>query len=162
MSQVDPQVLRTALARYATGVCIATTRAADGTPAGLTITSFNSLSLDPPLILWSLDLNSSNLEVFRTSDRFAINLLGTGAVELARRFARSGGDKFDGLPFTTGPTGAPLIPGALVQLDCLTEGQHAAGDHVLFIGRVVGVAVGEGAPLLFCNRVFDALASAGV
>ena len=152
-------VLRSAMGRYATGVSIATTVAADGTPAGLTITSFNSLSLDPPLILWSLGLTSSSLEVFQASDRFAINVLGVEMAELARRFSRSGGDKFADLPVETGRCGVPLIPGAMVQLECLTEAQYPAGDHILFLGRVVGVAVGDGAPLVFWNSAFDALAS---
>lgn len=161
--EVGPKLLRTAMARYATGVCVATTTAADGTPAGLTITSFNSLSLDPPLILWSLGLNSSNLETFRSSDRFAINLLGAGMIELARRFSRSGGDKFAGMQVETGRTGVPLIPDALVQLECVTEAQHLVGDHILFIGRVVEVSVrGGGEPLVFCNSAFDGLASGGL
>jgi len=149
--EIGPLVLRSALGRYATGVCIATTVAGDGTPAGLTITSFNSLSLDPPLILWSLGLNSSTLDVFRSGDRFAINVLAVEMAELARRFARSGGDKFADVAVETGRTGVPLISGALVQLECLTEAQYPAGDHVLFLGRVVGLAVRDGAPLVFCN-----------
>lgn len=162
--EVGPGVLRAALARYATGVSIATTRAADGTPAGLTITSFNSLSLDPPLILWSLGLNSSSIETFSGSDRFAINVLGIEMAAVARRFARSGGDKFAGVPVETGTSGVPLIAGALVQLECLTEARYPAGDHILFLGRVVGAAVRGGngesdaAPLVFFNSAFTALA----
>jgi flavin reductase (DIM6/NTAB) family NADH-FMN oxidoreductase RutF len=161
VQKIEPLELRSALSRYATGVCIATTVAKDGAPAGLTITSFNSLSLDPPLILWSLGLNSSNLEVFSSSDCFAINVLGVEMTELARRFSRSGGDKFTDVAVETGRTGVPLISGAIVQLECLTEAQYPAGDHILFVGRVVGVAVGNGAPLVFCNSAFDALTSAG-
>lgn len=161
MQKIEPLELRSAMGRYATGVCIATTVAGDGTPAGLTITSFNSLSLDPPLILWSLGVNSSNLEVFTSSDRFAINVLRVEMTELARQFSRSGGDKFADVAVDTGRTGVPLISGAIVQLECLTEAQYPAGDHILFVGRVVGVAVGDGAPLVFCNSAFDALTSAG-
>jgi len=158
---VESTALRSAMAKYATGVCIATTVAADGTPAGLTITSFNSVSLEPPLILWSLGLNSTSLDVFRSSDRFAINVLRVEMVDVARKFSRSGADKFVDVPITTGRCGVPLIPGALVQMECLTEAQYPAGDHILFLGRVVGVDVSEGAPLVFCNSVFDALACGG-
>lgn len=156
---VEPAMLRTAMARYATGVCIVTTVTNNGDPAGLTITSFNSLSLDPPLILWSLGLNSSNLDTFRSSDRFGINVLPQEMSELARNFSRSGGDKFAGVAVETGQSGVPLIAGALVQMECETDAQYPAGDHVLFLGRVTGLAVGDGAPLVFCNSAFDALTS---
>lgn len=159
--ELGPTALRSAMARYATGVCIVTTVAADGTPVGLTVTSFNSLSLEPPLILWSLGLNSSNLDVFRSSDRFAINILGVEMVEVARQFARSGGDKFAGVPVVSGRCDVPLIAGALVQLECMTEEQYPVGDHILFIGRVVGAAIGDGTPLIFCNSAFDALDRGG-
>jgi flavin reductase (DIM6/NTAB) family NADH-FMN oxidoreductase RutF len=158
-SSVEPAVLRAAMARYATGVCIATTLTNGGAPAGLTITSFNALSLDPPLILWSLGLNSSNLDTFRSSDRFGISILPYEMSELARNFSRSGGDKFAGVAVDTGQSGVPLIAGALVQLECLTDAQYPAGDHVLFLGRVIGLAVGDGAPLVFCNSAFGALTS---
>ncbi|MWD26057.1 flavin reductase [Aquicoccus sp. SCR17] len=158
-SPVEPAVLRTAMARYATGVCIATALTDGGAPAGLTITSFNSLSLDPPLILWSLGLNSSNLETFRSSDRFGINILPSEMSELARVFSKSGGEKFAGVTMETGKSGVPLIAGALVQLECMTDAQYPAGDHILFLGRVISLAIVDGAPLVFCNSAFDTLAS---
>lgn len=160
-SPVEPAALRSAMARYATGVCIATTLTEDGDPAGLTITSFNSLSLDPPLVLWSLGLNSSNLDSFRSNDRFGISILPYEMHELARSFARSGGDKFAGVAVDTGQSGVPLIAGALVQMICVTEAQYPAGDHILFLGRVTSLAVGDGAPLVFYNSAFDALTGSG-
>ena len=159
-SKVEPVALRLAMAKYATGVSIVTTLAPDHKPAGLTITSFNSLSLEPPLVLWSLGLTSSNLDVFKSSGKFAVNVLSTQLLETGRKFSRSDIDKFSDVPVTLGQNGLPLIDGALVQMECVTEAQYPAGDHVLFLGRVINTSVSEGEPLVFYNSTFGALANA--
>lgn len=152
--------LRSAMAKYATGVSIVTTLAPDRKPAGLTVTSFNSLSLEPPLVLWSLSVTSSNIEVFKSSGSFAINVLSKQHSDIGRKFARSNTEKFTNVPVTFGRNGLPLIDGALVQMECVTEAQYPAGDHILFLGRVSNVTVSEGEPLIFYNSAFGELAEA--
>lgn len=155
---VDPAALRSAMSQYATGVAVVTTLTADKKPAGLTITSFNSLSLDPPLVLWSLGLTSSNLTAFKFAQYFAINILSNDLAAIGIKFAKSRSDKFSGVPITPGSGGVPLIDGALVQLECMAEGQIPAGDHILFIGRVINLNMSQGTPLIFYKSDFGVLA----
>ena len=145
-----PQALRTALGRFATGVTLITCRAADGTLVGLTANSFTSLSLDPPLVLWSLRRASSSLAAFAGAAHFAVNVLAETQVELSRRFASSQqADKFAEGHWAAGIGGSPVLAGCAAVFECAVDSQQLAGDHVLFIGRVLRVVDLAVAPLVF-------------
>ncbi|MEP7281170.1 MAG: flavin reductase family protein [Rubrivivax sp.] len=147
---VDPLALRGVLGRYVTGVTIVTCRAPDGEPIGLTCNSFNALSLDPPLVLWSLRQASPSLPAFKAAAHFAINVLAESQVELSRRFASALPDKFAGdAAWRDGLGGAPVLTGAAAVLECERAAEHATGDHCLFIGRVQRMADLVTPPLLF-------------
>jgi flavin reductase (DIM6/NTAB) family NADH-FMN oxidoreductase RutF len=157
---VQPTSLRKLLGTYPTGVAIVTTRAPDGRAVGLTINSFASLSLDPPLVLWSLVNRSPNLEVFRDCTHFAINILASDHEALARRFASTGvADKFADVAWRPAPEGVPAIDEAIATLVCAHEHSRDTGDHLLLIGRVVRTASREGAPLVFHSGRFTSLGS---
>lgn len=147
--QPDPKALRGALGRYATGVTITTCRAPDGHPVGLTVNSFNALSLEPPLVLWSLRTSSPSMAAFRQSGHFAVNVLAADQVELSRRFASPVTDRFAVGEWRDGLGGAPVLAGCCATLECATEAELPMGDHVLFIGRVLSVEQQDQPPLLF-------------
>lgn len=135
---LDLKVLRSALGSFPTGVAIIATRGADGEPVGLTCNSFNSVSLDPPLVSWSLRLASSNLEAFQRAAAFTVNILAEDQKEISARFAsRDGGDKFRGIAWREGLHGTPVIEGCVASFQCEKFAGHVAGDHMLFLGKVV-------------------------
>jgi flavin reductase (DIM6/NTAB) family NADH-FMN oxidoreductase RutF len=140
---------REALAQFATGVTIVTARAAHGAFVGFTANSFNSVSLDPPLVIWSLARRSRSLAVFEGAERYAINVLAHDQVDLARRFSRLHADRFAGVAHRTGKGGAPLIEGCAAWLECRHHALHPAGDHMLFIGEVETCAHRRVLPLLW-------------
>ena len=146
---ISPDDFRQALAHFASGVTIVTTCDSEQNPTGLTASAFCSVSLDPPLILICVDHKSQSYPHLRESGRFAINILHHGHEQLSRRFASSRLDKFDGVPFTLGTLGVPLIGKAHAYLECRTVSVHVEGDHTIFVGRVEAVGVGEGDPLLY-------------
>lgn len=155
---IESKSLRQVLGRYPTGVAIVTTRAADGRPVGLTINSFASLSLDPALVLWSLVHRSPNLAVFQAASHFAISVLAAHHEALASRFANPAVvDKFDQVGVREAAEGVPVIADALATLVCAAEQRHSAGDHELFIGRVLRIDRNDGAPLVFHAGRFAAL-----
>jgi len=127
---------RAALGRFATGVTIVTTRSSDGLPVGLTVNSFNSVSLQPPLVLWSLGLRSSALPVFLQAEHYAIHVLSAQQRDLALRFATQGVDRWQGVDFASGTSGVPLLPGVVASFECRSRSRHEEGDHVIFIGAV--------------------------
>jgi 4-hydroxyphenylacetate 3-hydroxylase, reductase component len=143
------QLLRTALGRFATGVTVVSCRAADGSPVGLTANSFNALSLQPPLILWSLRDLSPALPAFLVASHFAVNVLAESQVELSRRFASNIDDKFSEGPWSDGLGGAPVLAGCAAVFECERVSSQVAGDHVLFIGQVQRICEAPIAPLLF-------------
>ncbi|NDP42713.1 MAG: flavin reductase family protein [Aromatoleum sp.] len=140
---------RDALAQFATGVTVICARVPDGGYTGFTANSFNSVSLDPPLVLWSLKRSATNLPAFENAERYTINVLAHGQVELARRFSRPHVDRFAGVPFRMGSAGAPLIEGCVAWFECSHYARYSLGDHVLFIGEVETCERGSGAALLF-------------
>jgi 3-hydroxy-9,10-secoandrosta-1,3,5(10)-triene-9,17-dione monooxygenase reductase component len=148
-SPFTPQALRGALGRFGTGVTIITCLDEAGAPVGLTANSFNALSLDPPLVLWSLRQASPSLPAFRAARHFAINVLAETQVDLSRRFASPVQDKFAEGLWASGQGGAPVLAGCAAVFECETEQHQVAGDHVLFIGRVRRIADLAVAPLLF-------------
>jgi flavin reductase (DIM6/NTAB) family NADH-FMN oxidoreductase RutF len=146
---VDQRHLRQALGRFATGVTVITTRTLDGKLEGLTANSFSAVSLDPPLVLWSLRQNASSLPSFLDAGYFAVNVLGVDQCDLSRRFATPSPDKFAELPLTTGLGGCPLLHDTLASFECSTEHTVIGGDHIIFIGRVHRATYRDGEPLIF-------------
>lgn len=140
---------RRALAQFATGVTIVTTRAGDGTPAGLTVNSFNSVSLDPPLVLWSLNLNASSLDAFRDCRHYAVNVLAADQLEAAKTFADPNADRFGIVPWHAGPFDVPVIEGAVAALIVANRSQYIEGDHVILVGEVVTYDAPGGPALIF-------------
>lgn len=130
------QDFRAALGLFATGVTIVTTRAADGSPVGLTANSFNSVSLAPPLVLWSLGSRASTMAAFTAASHYAIHVLGAEQRELAERFATSGIDRFADLDWREGQGGVPLLDGAAAVFQCHNRSRYEEGDHVIFVGEV--------------------------
>jgi flavin reductase (DIM6/NTAB) family NADH-FMN oxidoreductase RutF len=144
------QEFRTALGMFATGVTIVTARSQDGSLIGLTANSFNSVSLAPPLVLWSLSSAAGSLGAFSKGSHYAINVLAADQKALAERFALKGGDRFDGVAFTEGIGGAPLFDGAAATFECFNRSRYEEGDHVIFVGEVERCGHRRGAsPLLF-------------
>ena len=125
------------MSHYLTGVTIVTVTKPDGTPYGLTVNSFNSVSLTPPLILWSLDNKNSNLRLFRNTAGFAINIMAADQTELCRRFAGRENDRFVDIDWTFGVFGQPLITHALAHVECRPWKTYAGGDHTIFVGEVM-------------------------
>lgn len=135
---------------FATGVVIVTLRAADGRLVGLTASSFNSVSLEPPLVLWSLAHASSSMPALAAGTHYAINVLAAGQQALAQQFAARGVDRFAGVAFTEGVAGAPLIAGAAATFECFNRSRYVEGDHVIFVGEVERCSHRPGAaPLLY-------------
>lgn len=145
----DSRQLRNALGRFTTGVTIISCVDAQGGFVGLTANSFNSLSLEPPLVLWSLREPSPSLEAFVTAPRFAVNVLAEAQVDLSRRFAASTEDRFAEGAWALGEHGAPVLAGCTAVFECETLSQQVAGDHRLFIGRVLACSEAALPPLVF-------------
>ena len=148
-SVFDSRALRNALGRFATGVTIVTTLDERGAPVGLTANSFNSLSLDPPLVLWSLRQASPSLPVFAAATRFAVNVLSEAHLDLSRRFASPVEDKFAEGQWAPGPDGMPVLAGWAAVFECERVAAHDLGDHRLFVGRVLAISEAPVPPLLF-------------
>jgi len=146
---MDPLHLRRALGRFTTGVTIVSCVDAQGGFVGLTANSFNSLSLDPPLVLWSLRESSSSLAAFSAAGRFAVNVLAEAQVDLSRRFAAPVQDRFSEGAWALGEQGAPVLAGCAAVFECERHAQHDVGDHRLFIGRVLACEESALPPLLF-------------
>jgi flavin reductase (DIM6/NTAB) family NADH-FMN oxidoreductase RutF len=148
-SGLDRRELRNALGAFATGVTVVTASPDQGGRVGVTANSFTSLSLEPPLVLWCLARDSSNLEAFRRAGHFAVNVLAVGQHHLSRLFATSGVDKFAGVEVRPGVHGIPLLDGCLAHYVCRSVRQIDAGDHVIFIGEIESYELSEGEPLVF-------------
>jgi 3-hydroxy-9,10-secoandrosta-1,3,5(10)-triene-9,17-dione monooxygenase reductase component len=148
-SELGPDELRQALGRFVTGVTIVTCRDENGMAVGLTANSFNALSLDPPLVLWSLREASASIAAFASASHFAVNVLAAEQVELSRRFARPSSAKFDEGEWSDGQGGAPLLAGCVAVFECRRRSHHAAGDHVLFIGEVERIGGSASTPLVY-------------
>jgi flavin reductase (DIM6/NTAB) family NADH-FMN oxidoreductase RutF len=154
----DSRELRNALGRFATGVCIVTTRAGDGRQAALTINSFCSVSLDPPLVAWYLSDRAPSLPVFREADHFAVHVLAADQQELARHFATPADDKFAplGERVQRGLGDVPVLVEALARFECSKAELTTYGDHVMVLGQVERFSYGSEAPLLFhAGRFFE-------
>ena len=161
---VTSDEFRDAMSRLAAGVSIVTSTGPDDEPRGLTATAICSVSLTPPLVLASLGNESATGEAVTTSGAFVLNFLGRGEEELARRFADADAEKFDGVEWERGATGCPTIPEALAVCECVLEQAVRAGDHTLFVGRVVRAVVNRAVPndpLIYFSGAYGALSGGG-
>ncbi len=154
---VDPALYRRTCAQFATGITVVTTRDSEGHPHGLTVNSFSSVSLDPPLVLVSIDLRNAILGHFISSEWFAINVLAEHHEELSRRFSSPAENRFLGVEWTTGISGMPLLTSVLAQLECAVVQTFEAGDHTVLIGEVRGASYREGKPLVFFDSGYRRL-----
>jgi flavin reductase (DIM6/NTAB) family NADH-FMN oxidoreductase RutF len=150
-SVIDPRDFRNALGTYATGVTIITAAAVDGKPYGLTCNSFASVSLNPPLVLWSLGMFSQGLSVFQNASHFTVNILGASQQALATKFAKSGDDKFLGVEWSPGLGNAPILKDSIASFQCRAANRYYGGDHVIFLGAVEAYAYNQHEPLLFAR-----------
>ncbi|HXG02748.1 MAG TPA: flavin reductase family protein [Candidatus Binatia bacterium] len=155
---IGPDEFRRLLGHFATGVTVVTTTDADTRPAGLTVSAFCSLSLDPPLVLICVDHKAQTYPALRESGRFAVNILGAEHEALSRRFAGTGLDKFEGVAWRPSPRGLPLLEGVLAHLECTIVAAHDEGDHTIFVGRVEAGGTGSGEPLLYYRGRYQRLA----
>src|SRR3954470_21150644 len=153
-SPIDPRDFRNALGTYATGVTIITAAGPDGKPCGLTCNSFTSVSLNPPLVLWSLGIFSQNMSVFQNASHFAINVLGASQQALATKFAKSSEDKFAGVEWTLGLGNAPVLADSVANFQCRAANRYYGGDHVIFLGAVEAYTYNRHEPLLFARGGF--------
>ena len=155
---VDERVLRRALGQFATGVTVITTRSADGARLGLTCNSFSAVSLEPPLVLWSLRRRSAALNHFMAAGAFAISVLSAEQRAVSQHFATPGPDKFDAIDIRDGLHGCPLIPDALAHYECRTDQVIDGGDHVIFLGRIERLSFRDGDPLIFSGGRYREIA----
>lgn len=157
---MDTRQFRTALGRFATGVAVITAKGAGDAPIGMTMSSFNSVSLDPPLVLFSVDRRAHGLPAILAAEGYGVNVLGHDQQPLSDRFARAGTDKWAGVTHRSGHADAPLLDGAIAQFECAPHSVHEAGDHVLVLARVLRFACRDEAPLIFFGGRYRGLAEA--
>lgn len=150
--------LRSTLGMFATGIAIVTVRTPDGEPVGLTVNSFNSVSLDPPLIVWSLASHVPSLAAFEACEHYAINILADDQEALSQRFSMRDADRFAGLSFEDGLGGAPLLPGCCAWFECRNTVRHPGGDHVIFVSEVARFKREAREPLVFFGGQYRRLA----
>jgi 3-hydroxy-9,10-secoandrosta-1,3,5(10)-triene-9,17-dione monooxygenase reductase component len=134
-----------------------TARGPDGARVGCTASSFNTVSLEPPLVLWSLGLRAASLSAFRATDHFGVSILAEDQRDLALHFARPAEDKFAGIAIREGAHGVPLISGALAHLECRIVARYAGGDHEIMLGEVLDLERRDGAPLVYHRGGFHGL-----
>ncbi|SEG53692.1 MULTISPECIES: flavin reductase family protein [Halopseudomonas] len=149
ISSLDTKQFRQALGSFTTGVTIVTTCGPDGNDYGLTANSFNSVSMDPPMVLWSINKESSSAPAFMGSDHFAVHILATDQESLSNRFAKSGADKFESLALERGFGDVPLLAGCSARFQCKTSYQYEGGDHIILVGEVMAFDRYDSAPLVF-------------
>lgn len=145
----DQKKFRDTLSQFATGVTIITTLDACNTPVGITASSFNSVSMDPPLVLWSLAKNALSLPVFQNAEYFNIHILGADQEGLSECFARPGTDKFSNVDFHSGRGGSPILKNCAALMECRNRHQYDGGDHIIFVGEVLSHDHNPTSPLLF-------------
>lgn len=146
---IDRNELRRVMGHFATGVTVITTHSEDGKPFGLTANAFSSVSLDPPLLLVCVDKKAESYPYFEQSKVFTVNILSDGQEALSRRFAVSGGAKFEGVAYHMGANGAPILEGSLAYMECTLYASYDGGDHTIYLGEVQQAETVERKPLLF-------------
>jgi flavin reductase (DIM6/NTAB) family NADH-FMN oxidoreductase RutF len=160
---MDSCKFRNALGQFPTGVVVATARTQTGEVIGMTMSSFNSVSLDPPLILFSVNRGTLSFSAWQSMPRYAINVLNEDQEQISNQFARAGANKWEGIPVLTSAAGVPMLPNAAVVFECTNHARHDGGDHEIFVGRVEAMhehAFTRGRPLVFFEGRYRQLASA--
>jgi flavin reductase ActVB len=155
---MDSLTFRQSCAKFGTGVAVATVRDTGGLPHGMTVNSFTSVSLQPPLVLICVDRNGNMFDHFGSSTHFGVNVLRSTQLNLASRFSQRDLDRFEGLEWTLGATGVPMLPESLARFECEVRQRVIAGDHIVLIGEVVQSEGGEGEPLIFFDSAYRKLA----
>lgn len=158
---IEPQELRRVMGHFATGVTVITTRDRDGAPNGLTANAFISLSLNPPLVLISVDKGATCYACFELENGFTVNFLAEEQEEISRRFATKGADKFTGLKWHPGSNGAAVIDDAIGYVECKITACHDGGDHTIVVGEIVGASATGERPLLFFKGKYQRLPDSG-
>jgi flavin reductase ActVB len=156
MESVTEPEFREALARWGSGVTVVTARAGDE-PVGMTVASFSSLSLEPPLVLACIAHNANSHDGLVEAPGFAVHVLGSEQEEMSAAFARPGPEKFDEHPSEPGPLGVPLLPFGVARLVCAHYDALPGGDHTILVGRVIATELAGSDPLVYCNRAYDRL-----
>ena len=151
MNSISNDQFRSALGNYVTGVTIVTALGKSSRPVGMTANSFASVSLDPPLVLWSIDKSAPEAEDFEVASHYAIHILDQDQRQLSQTFANESADKFADLPIEQGISGLPLLDQFAVRLQCEISNRHDEGDHIILIGKVLDVCVQDTDPLVFFN-----------
>jgi len=151
-------VFRRACGRFATGVTIASVMDGAGTPHGLTVSSFTSVSLDPPLILICIGHQVTMIESFRAATHFGISVLSDEQRDLSESFARKGHDRFNGVKWHCGRSGVPLLEGALAAIECRVYQRFLSGDHDILVGLMLHAEIAEGTPLIYFASRYRTLA----
>ena len=159
LTTIEQHHFRRVCSKYATGISILTVLDSCGAPQGMTVNSFTSVSLSPPLILVCIDRQTSILRHFLMGTRFGINILQEDQKELSTWFSRSGHDRFSGIAWSAGETGAPLLQGMLATIECEVTQLIEAGDHVIVIGAALHATWREGQPLVYFNSSYQSLRS---
>lgn len=154
---IDSLELRRVMGHFATGVTVITTRDKDGTPQGLTANAFMSLSLNPPLVIVSVDKTAQCYACFERENGFTVNFLSEGQEEISRRFATKGIDKFAGIQWREGSNGAAILDGVIGSVECKIIECHDGGDHTIVVGEIVNVAASGDRPLLFFKGKYQRL-----
>jgi flavin reductase (DIM6/NTAB) family NADH-FMN oxidoreductase RutF len=154
---LDSKSFRRGCAKFATGIAIASALDQGGSPHGLTVNSFTSVSCAPPLVLVCIDYSSNVLPVFRKASHYSLSVLNENQQQLSTKFAIRGQDRFDGVEWIPGYTGVPLIPGALAHFECKVTNVVEAGDHAVFIAEVVRLDCHDGKPLLYFDSGYRVL-----
>ncbi|HEX6057630.1 MAG TPA: flavin reductase family protein [Gemmatimonadaceae bacterium] len=146
---IDSALFRSVLGRFASGVTVVTTRDADGRDHGMTVSAFSSVSLEPPLVLCCIERRATMHPVLERARTFAVNILSASQEALSRRFSERENERFDGIGYERGQSGAALLEGVLAYLECRIVARHEAGDHTIFVGEVENADAHRGTPLLY-------------
>lgn len=155
VSTIDNATFRHVLGHYPTGVCVVTAVEADGPPVAMVVGSFTSVSLNPPLVAFFPDKKSSSWPRIEAGGRFCVNVLASDQLDLCRRFAARGGDKFAGVTHRSSASGLPVLDGVVAWIDCVLHAVHEAGDHHIVVGEVVELEVDSAdRPLLFFQGTY--------
>lgn len=155
----DPLSFRRTLGAFATGICVVAAEDADGAPVGMTMSSFNAVSLDPPLVLFSVARTALSLPALRAARGYGISVLAAHQQDVSGRFARAQGEKWSGIGYLRGHVGAPLLAEAAAHLECVPHAIHDGGDHEIFIARVVAHHAETAEPLIFHAGRYRTLAA---
>lgn len=157
--EISQTQFRAALSRFATGVTVVTARDQTGLPIGMTASSFNSVSMDPPLVLWSVTKSAFSAVAFKSADFFAIHVLAVNQTEISNKFATAGADKFVNTDFKTDSNNVPVIPSVACRFDCKSWSVYDGGDHWIIVGQVLGVEKSNLQALLFADGEYAVSAS---